>query len=146
MKAHLDKHHNWKLTQADIPDYWTKPYEHWKWGWKCCDCGTDLGSWETNPRFFAEHFKFCGLGLGEEDDIKERGRGRGQTVVDSPAVLRLGKLMKRLSTEGEGTGRELVNMRIHDNKTLPAPPKAREVIQEEKEYWGSVCEDWLKPR
>ncbi|PMD39357.1 hypothetical protein L207DRAFT_566375 [Hyaloscypha variabilis F] len=136
MKAHLDKYHDWKLTQADIPDYWTKPFEHCKWGWKCCDCGTDLGSWKTNPRFFVEHFKFCGLRLGKDDDTKECGRGRDQTVVDSPAVLRLGRLMKRLNTEGEEIGNRFVDMRIRDTKTLPVPPKALEVTQEEKEYWG----------
>ncbi|PVH77266.1 hypothetical protein DL98DRAFT_573906 [Cadophora sp. DSE1049] len=142
VKAHLDKNHDWRLTQADIPDYWTKSYEHNKWGWICCDCGTELGSWEVGPRLFAEHFKFCGFTIGGQDDSV--GRGRGQAVSDSPAVLRLGKLMNRLSTEGQETGPGPVDMRIRNDEAPNPPPKAREVTPEDEEYWESVCKEWQK--
>jgi hypothetical protein len=140
MKAHLDKNHNWGLTQADIPDYWTKSYEHCKWGWKCCDCSTYLGSWEFTPRFFAEHFKHCGVALDGQEDATEQGQG--QLSSDNATTLRLENLMRRLSTEGQETERGLVDMRIPTDKALPPRPKAPEITQEDEEYWKLVCQTW----
>jgi hypothetical protein len=140
MKAHLDKNHNWGLTQADIPDYWTKSYEHYKWGWKCCDCSTDLGSWEFDPRFFAEHFKRCGVALDGQEDATEQGQG--QVASDNATGLRLENLMKRLSTEGQETERGLVDMRISTDKALPPRPKGPEITEEDEEYWKLVCDTW----